>query len=261
MNSPCSYPSAPRQSSGHFPHSSRRITVDKVTIQTRPNGPYLVQGPIHLVDADGKEFPVHRRPGRALPLRRLDQQAVLRRHALEDRLPGRREGGARSRGSLIPEPGAGHAGYPDLEASSGGGRRRGDRALLRPGLDGRAARSSRPPEPRSRGHARGRASSSPTTRSPSSPTARCPITAEKVAINAVMAGCRPEYMPVVVAAVEGIGDPALELSRARHLDRRRRRAHDRQRPDRARARHQRGRQPLRAGLAGQPHRSAAPCAW
>ena len=34
------------------------------------------------------------------------------------------------------------------------------------------------------------------------------VTAEKVAINAVMAGCKPEYMPVVVAAVEGIGDPA-----------------------------------------------------
>jgi hypothetical protein len=34
------------------------------------------------------------------------------------------------------------------------------------------------------------------------------ITAEKVAINAVMAGCRPEYMGVVIAAVEGIGDPA-----------------------------------------------------
>src|SRR6058998_608812 len=33
------------------------------------------------------------------------------------------------------------------------------------------------------------------------------ITAEKVAINAVMAGCKPEYLPVVVAAVEGIGDP------------------------------------------------------
>ena len=32
------------------------------------------------------------------------------------------------------------------------------------------------------------------------------ITAEKVAINAVMAGCKPEYMPVVVAAVEGIAD-------------------------------------------------------
>ena len=33
------------------------------------------------------------------------------------------------------------------------------------------------------------------------------ITAEKVAINAVMAGCKPEYLPVVVAAIEGIGDP------------------------------------------------------
>jgi hypothetical protein len=34
------------------------------------------------------------------------------------------------------------------------------------------------------------------------------ITAEKVAVNAVMAGCKPEYMSVVVAAVEGISDPA-----------------------------------------------------
>ncbi len=33
------------------------------------------------------------------------------------------------------------------------------------------------------------------------------VTAEKTAINAVMAGCKPEYMPVVVAAVEAIGDP------------------------------------------------------
>jgi hypothetical protein len=33
------------------------------------------------------------------------------------------------------------------------------------------------------------------------------VTAEKVAINAVMAGCRPEYVPVVIAAIEGIGDP------------------------------------------------------
>src|SRR5262245_40471524 len=33
------------------------------------------------------------------------------------------------------------------------------------------------------------------------------VTAEKVAVNAVMAGCLPEYMPVVVAAVEGLGDP------------------------------------------------------
>jgi hypothetical protein len=34
------------------------------------------------------------------------------------------------------------------------------------------------------------------------------ITAEKVAVNAVMAGCKPEYMAVVVAAVEAIADPA-----------------------------------------------------
>lgn len=33
------------------------------------------------------------------------------------------------------------------------------------------------------------------------------VTAEKVAINAVLAGCRPEYMPVVVAAVEALADP------------------------------------------------------
>ena len=33
------------------------------------------------------------------------------------------------------------------------------------------------------------------------------VTAEKVAVNAVLAGCRPEYMPVVVAAVEAMGDP------------------------------------------------------
>ena len=34
------------------------------------------------------------------------------------------------------------------------------------------------------------------------------ITAERLAINTVMAGCRPEYMPVLVAAVEAITDPA-----------------------------------------------------
>ncbi|NIP73977.1 MAG: hypothetical protein GWO16_13590, partial [Gammaproteobacteria bacterium] len=34
------------------------------------------------------------------------------------------------------------------------------------------------------------------------------VTADKVAINAVLAGCKPEYMPVVVAAIKGICDPA-----------------------------------------------------
>lgn len=36
-------------------------------------------------------------------------------------------------------------------------------------------------------------------------------TVEKIAINAVMAGCRPEYMRVVLAAVEAITDPKLNL--------------------------------------------------
>ena len=37
------------------------------------------------------------------------------------------------------------------------------------------------------------------------------ITVEKVAINAVMAGCRPEYMPVVTAAVEAMVQPEYGL--------------------------------------------------
>jgi len=32
------------------------------------------------------------------------------------------------------------------------------------------------------------------------------VTAEKVAINAVMAGCKPEYMPVIAATVEALAD-------------------------------------------------------
>ncbi len=36
------------------------------------------------------------------------------------------------------------------------------------------------------------------------PTKGAVVTAEKAAINAIMAGCRPEYMPVVAAAVEAI---------------------------------------------------------
>jgi hypothetical protein len=36
-------------------------------------------------------------------------------------------------------------------------------------------------------------------------------TVEKVAINAVMAGCRPEYMPVVLAALEAALEPVFTL--------------------------------------------------
>ena len=37
------------------------------------------------------------------------------------------------------------------------------------------------------------------------------VTLEKAAINAVMAGCRPEYFPVVVAALEAMFDAAFNL--------------------------------------------------
>ncbi|MBP38017.1 MAG: hypothetical protein QF676_06135 [Dehalococcoidia bacterium] len=37
------------------------------------------------------------------------------------------------------------------------------------------------------------------------------ITAEKAAINAIMAGCKPEYMPVVVAAIGAITQPEFNL--------------------------------------------------
>jgi len=43
------------------------------------------------------------------------------------------------------------------------------------------------------------------------PSRKVAVTAEKVAINAVMAGCRPEYMPVVAAAVKGLATPAYGL--------------------------------------------------
>ncbi|HQP67958.1 MAG TPA: hypothetical protein PK072_15035 [Quisquiliibacterium sp.] len=55
-----------------------------------------------------------------------------------------------------------------------------------------------------------------TTRDPKEVVGLCPpnlaeLTVEKVAINAVMAGCKPEYLPVVLAAVEAALDPAFSL--------------------------------------------------
>ncbi len=37
-----------------------------------------------------------------------------------------------------------------------------------------------------------------------------PATVEKIAVNAVMAGCRPEYLPVVIAAVEAMASPGFD---------------------------------------------------
>jgi hypothetical protein len=45
----------------------------------------------------------------------------------------------------------------------------------------------------------------------SMPSRKVSVTAEKVAINAVMAGCKPEYLPVVAAAVKGLAAPEFGL--------------------------------------------------
>jgi len=55
-----------------------------------------------------------------------------------------------------------------------------------------------------------------TTRAPDQVLGEVPplhgrLTLEKVAINAVMAGCKPEYLPVVIAAVQAALDPAFCL--------------------------------------------------
>ena len=36
-------------------------------------------------------------------------------------------------------------------------------------------------------------------------------TVERIAINCVMAGCDPEYLPVLIAATEAIADPAFNV--------------------------------------------------
>src|SRR4029453_3965628 len=50
--------------------------------------------------------------------------------------------------------------------------------------------------------AAGRAGAAPRAR-------RAPV--EKTAINGGMAGCRPEYLPVVIAAIEAVCDEAFDL--------------------------------------------------
>src|ERR1700751_5296084 len=44
------------------------------------------------------------------------------------------------------------------------------------------------------------------------PPALAAATVEKIAINAVMAGCKPEYLPVVLAAVEGVLDQRFAMA-------------------------------------------------
>lgn len=44
--------------------------------------------------------------------------------------------------------------------------------------------------------------------------ALCPATVHSIAVNGVMAGCRPEYMPILVAIVQAIADPRFHLEDA-----------------------------------------------
>lgn len=53
---------------------------------------------------------------------------------------------------------------------------------------------------------------SPETKVAEIPERAAVVTAEKIAINAVMAGCRPEYMPVLVAAMQALAAPAFKFN-------------------------------------------------
>lgn len=43
------------------------------------------------------------------------------------------------------------------------------------------------------------------------PPSNAPATIEKIAVNAVLAGCKPEHLPVLIATVEAVLDPAWKL--------------------------------------------------
>ena len=43
-------------------------------------------------------------------------------------------------------------------------------------------------------------------------------TVEKIAANAVMAGCRPEYMPVLMACVKGVAEPKFKDRKSTRLN-------------------------------------------
>jgi len=44
------------------------------------------------------------------------------------------------------------------------------------------------------------------------PSANLQATPWNIAVNGVMAGCRPEYMPILVAAVQALGDPSFSMA-------------------------------------------------
>jgi len=44
------------------------------------------------------------------------------------------------------------------------------------------------------------------------PSANLRATPWNIAVNGVMAGCRPEYMPILIAAVQALGDPSFSMA-------------------------------------------------
>jgi len=86
--------------------------MTEITIKARANGPYKVEGPVRVIDSEGIEFVLpagsaivlcrcghsRNKPGeryRALPLRALAEQAVLRLQPQAGRLCLRRLGATR----------------------------------------------------------------------------------------------------------------------------------------------------------------------
>ncbi len=75
-----------------------------VQMTATENGPYKVAGAVELVECR-RERDRHEGPdGVPVPVRRLDQQAVLRRHAFEDRFPRCDRRGRPRRGGWLNRP-------------------------------------------------------------------------------------------------------------------------------------------------------------
>jgi hypothetical protein len=153
--------------------------------------------PTLLRVADGRE------KERAVGWQRDEWEAISGRSGLGDGLPDWRPGC----GSLSVDPDL----LPKLRARFDGERLSARRVELADAEDDAEAMAARgwsdglplvPPTPE-----RVLAMLAGTTRSPDEvvavvPPDLVPCTVEKVAINAVMAGCKPEYLPVVLAALE-----------------------------------------------------------
>ena len=84
-------------------------------------------------------------------------------------------------------------------------------------------------------------------------------TVEKVAINAVMAGCKPEYLPVVIAALEAVCTDAVQRAWRDGDDDGREPGDGRQRADPRTHRHEHEDRRARAGQSGERDRSVARC--